>query len=107
MKKHKHCEIIKAWAEGAPIQYRIGVLGMDGEWIDTSKPKWNDVIQYRVKPEPIPEIVLYGYAYTVQDIVKDIKGIVEMEDFGEMRYRHNLKLTFEGEAGKLIAAQVV
>ena len=99
MKNHKHCEIIKAWAEGESIQYRLP--GCKG-WIDISKPNWTDVIAYRVKPEPIPEVVLYGYAYLLGD-----HGVILGESLRIKDYRHNLKLTFEVEAGKLVAAEVV
>ena len=48
MKKHKHAEIIKAWADGAEIEYRHG--HMDG-WNSLEVcPKWFDFVEYRIKP---------------------------------------------------------
>ena len=47
MTPHKHCEVIKAWAEGAEIQ----VKGSDG-WEDTT-PLWHLHNEYRIKPKTV------------------------------------------------------
>ena len=47
MARHKHCEVIKAWAEGAEIQ----VKGSDG-WEDTT-PLWHSHNEYRIKPRTV------------------------------------------------------
>ncbi len=41
---HKHAALIKAWADGAEIQY------FDREWLDTYAPQWAEHIKYRLKP---------------------------------------------------------
>jgi hypothetical protein len=46
--KHKHCDLIKAWADGAQIQQRI----YNGEWRDLLNPLW-DGDMYRIKPDTI------------------------------------------------------
>lgn len=49
-KKHKHSELIHAWADGARIQiYNKGL----GKWFDCNdnQPEWRNVAQYRIKPE--------------------------------------------------------
>jgi hypothetical protein len=47
MKPHKHAEIIKAWADGAEIQY------YEHGWLDcTDCPIWQVDVEYRIKPEP-------------------------------------------------------
>lgn len=48
MKPHKHCELIKAWADGAEIQYFDS--GVD-RWIDNPDPQFKPVSSYRVKPD--------------------------------------------------------
>lgn len=52
--KHKHYDVIVAWAEGKPIQCRPC-----GEtfWSEVMKenPTWSDHFEYRVKPKPEPE----------------------------------------------------
>jgi len=46
--KHKHCDIIKAWAEGAEIEYfNIGCQ----QWFKAPSPRWNEDSEYRVKPK--------------------------------------------------------
>jgi hypothetical protein len=50
--KHVHCDIIKAWADGAKIQ----ALHISGVWGDRSYPMWETDTKYRVKPpEPVIE----------------------------------------------------
>jgi hypothetical protein len=46
---HKHAELIKAWADGAEIQYHKG-----HEWCDVvdNTPYWYECNEYRIKPEP-------------------------------------------------------
>jgi len=94
-KPHKHAEFIKAWADGAEIQVYDGALD---RWVDViGNPAWTSE-RYRIKPEPKPDQVVFpatagyrgenGYAHTVS--VKD-----------------QLKLTFDGETGKLKSAEVL
>lgn len=48
---HKHAKVIKAWADGAKIQYYFRG-GFQQEWRNTMYPDWNDpYVEYRVKPE--------------------------------------------------------
>lgn len=47
MKPHIHSETIKAWADGAKIQFKGRVTG---DWLDTLKPDWSWETEYRVKP---------------------------------------------------------
>lgn len=50
MTKHIHSEVIKAWADGAEIQFHSIIKG----WVDIDNniPNWSPFIKYRVKPEP-------------------------------------------------------
>ena len=43
--RHKHADVIHAWAEGAGIQ----IKDEDGSWKDIN-PNWNLEWQYRIKP---------------------------------------------------------
>ena len=53
---HKHAALIKAWADGALIQYQTPA----GMWLDTRQPQWHVDFEYRAKPEPkIPGQVLF------------------------------------------------
>lgn len=48
-KPHKHAELIKAWADGAEIEYYAGV---SNKWIRVDSPFWDENIEYRIKPTP-------------------------------------------------------
>jgi hypothetical protein len=47
MKPHKHAELIKAWADGAEIQYRYQNFI---DWYDIENPNWDVSKEYRIKP---------------------------------------------------------
>lgn len=52
MARHKHADLICAWAEGAEIQWKK----TNGEWIGVGNdPVWMETDEYRVKPQPKPE----------------------------------------------------
>jgi len=59
--KHKHCELIKAWADGAEIEHRFKKNYEDGwskwDFFDPNHLKWIDEDEYRIKPEPKPESI--------------------------------------------------
>lgn len=48
MAKHKHYDVIIAYANGAEIQYLI----VDEVWKDTKNPLFYEDVEYRVKPKP-------------------------------------------------------
>jgi hypothetical protein len=56
VKPHKHCEVIKAWADGHEIQIKTLTAG----WVTTLGPVWNENFEYRVKPKTIKyRVALY------------------------------------------------
>jgi len=90
--KHKHSEVIKAWADGAQVEY----LYTDTmEWHTTSNPQFSTNVQYRVKPEPKPDVVVFVPA-------GDPRLYRSKQRDGD-----NLRLTFDGETGKLKSAEVL
>jgi len=46
MNKHKHADLIHAWADGAEIQFK----GAEG-WFYAHNPTWHGDTEYRIKPE--------------------------------------------------------
>lgn len=48
--KHKYAEVIKAWADGAEIEW----LNREGKWETIHWPSWGTNAQYRVKPKADP-----------------------------------------------------
>ena len=59
MKPHKHAELIKAWADGAVIQF----LNCSDDWIDVDNPRWHKEGEYRIKPEEKKPVVRWKWAY--------------------------------------------
>lgn len=95
--KHKHAELIHAWAEGAEIQFKAEI---NEEWQDTPRPQWHYDFQYRIKPAPKP------------DIVKLCRAIVSANDgkfyaFSGDSVKPTLKLVFDGETGLPKSAEVI
>lgn len=45
--RHKHADVILAWAEGAEIERRAGPYG---DWERADAPHWLESWEYRVKP---------------------------------------------------------
>lgn len=97
MAKHKHYDCIVAWAEGKQIQFNNG-----GGWEDCpihALLSWDNHTEFRVKPEPKPDITSYFIALSGESLSgKSLK--FETADY-------NLALTFDGETGKLKAARVI
>ena len=92
-KPHKHAELIKAWADGAEIEF---YRELSANWIGYKKgenPSWDEDYEYRIKPEPKPDIVVSRWVY------KD----------GSTSYcsQSNVRYTFDGETGKLKSAEVI
>jgi hypothetical protein len=59
--KHKWHKEIKAWADGAEIEYKYHLVN---EWRDTVRPQWDDDgFEYRIKLQPKePQYInVYGY----------------------------------------------
>ena len=96
--KHKHAELIKAWADGAVIQQYKPHLD---EWHDTSPyPVWDSRVVYRIKPEPKPDyttfLTFYGGVWSETPISCYIRTS-----------ERALKLISDGETGKLKSAEVI
>ena len=94
-KPHKHAALIKAWADGAEIEF---LPSGSSVWGPYTSPCWDWDGEYRIKPKPPkPDVVRYVCAAT------------EGMSLGTEKkwWADNLKLTFDGETGKLKAAEVL
>ena len=49
MARHKHADVIHAWADGAVIQQFCG----DGWYDDSDTPNWFEDAEYRIKPRTV------------------------------------------------------
>ena len=93
---HKHAATIKAWADGAEIECR---QTESGTWVTVSDPAWSKYAEYRIKTEPKPDVV---EQYVAKGYTK-YSG-VRVAEHWELE---NLRLTFDGETGKLKSAEVI
>jgi hypothetical protein len=99
--KHKHYDCIVAWAEGKTVQ-NFNDRRMCWEDI-TGDPYWVDSFQYRIKPEPKPDVVRN---ITVEATGRCGEEFVQVFQSGIFCFP-NLHLTFDGETGKLKSAEVI
>lgn len=92
----KHAELIRAWADGAVIQF---FDDSDRVWRDAlgNQPMWLADTEYRIKPEPKPDMV--------RDFVCEADVFLRASIFEENNA--TLRLTFDGETGKLKDAEVL
>jgi hypothetical protein len=92
---HKHADLIKAWADGAEIEFRVAP-GC-GEWKTAKHLIWADDVEYRIKPDIKPDVVIY--------YVFDKHG--GLFRWHVTKQQANLSLTFDGETGELKSAEVI
>ena len=55
--KHKHYDCIVAWAEGKKIEVDYG----NGVWLDVENTNWKTENNYRIKKEPVIEVMYFEY----------------------------------------------
>jgi len=109
---HKHKDCIIAWANGLEIQFKFSE---HSEWLDFKNdalnPHWYDCYEYRIKPEPKPdEIRFLGV-----DITGKSNGTLGLTVSQKLHndkcvcthWLNQLKLTFDGETGKLKAVEII
>jgi hypothetical protein len=88
--KHKHADLIHAWADGAQIQIRCS---RSDKWANAHSPFWDADREYRIKPKP--DVVKY--------LICGLKSWVEVDD----QVGHEcIKIVIDGK-GKLKSAEVL
>jgi hypothetical protein len=94
--KHKHADLIHAWADGAQIQW----LDSNYDWCNIAcTPAWSNETTYRIKPEPKPDMYKYVDVRAVRD------GICQWATC--LPEEANLGLIFDGETKQLKSAKVM
>ena len=100
-KPHKWAEIIKAWADGKPIQYKY-LDWKDSEWKDNDMPLPRfDIgdLEWRVKPKNIVVKTTLGYEI---DSFTGWGNLVQ--DTG---VKPNIRFEFDPETLKLVKAEMI
>ena len=88
---HPHAEVLRAIADGKDVECRWG--GREDGWMRLlCNPITDDGWEWRVKPEKKPDVV---------------KEVTMSEHVMWDRLKPNLRLTFDGETGELIKAEVI
>jgi hypothetical protein len=91
MKPHKHAELIKAWADGAVIEFKSSEFS----WEVIDNPTWSPDNKYRVKETEIHDFTMIIFA----------SPFVETSKWKEQEA--NLKLFFDGKTQELKHAEVL
>ena len=93
--KHKHAELIKAWADGATIERLCNYT-----WEKDLQPTWWENFEYRIKPEPKPDVQSF--------LTKTEMGWLETK-YGCFigTVLEGFVITRDGETGKLKSAEVL
>ena len=88
--------VVQAHKEGKEIELQPkGVAPMG--WAYTTDPVWDfHHFNYRVRPEPKPDLIRYAHAW-----------IHPGSEASAPSSNDNLRLTFDGETGKLKSAEVL
>ena len=90
--RHKHADLIKAWLDGIECQYLYNIT-----WYKVTRlEQFNAFETIRIKPEPKADIVEYYYADSFNRL-----HLMKIDNDPE------LKITFDGETGKIKSAEVI
>lgn len=94
--KHKHYDIIIAWAAGKDVQWNN-----NGVWhnLIDDRPHWHEFTKYRIKPTPKPD----WYKFVRVDTT--CGHITKWQSCSPAVA--NLHLAFDGETGELKSAEVL
>ena len=94
---HKHAELIKAWADGAEIEFFENVCHA---WLDctNNKPAWDEFTAYRIKTKKKPDVITYYYVNMDKELARWSCLHTSNAD---------LRIIVDGETGKLKSAEVI
>lgn len=72
-KPHKHAAIIKAWADGATIQWRRDWGMWPTEWADWQQgvgPTFDSAVIFRIKPVPTGTVLMRCYGQATDEKIR-------------------------------------
>lgn len=89
MKQHKWHKVIKAYADGAEIEFRYISQGKWSEWEVIDLPVFNaeDTYDYRIKPQP--KEPQYLYVSKGNDGKPELSFIDHQESIGKIRLEND------------------
>lgn len=103
--KHKHAEVLIAIAEGKEVEFYCADQWVTAAIEDSiTNPLTHDHFQWRIKPEPKPDVVKYAGICLHGD---SSWSLLEEVAYYVNHFPNFLKLTFDGETGLLKSAEVL
>lgn len=103
-RKHKWAEVVKAWADGKPIQFKIG----ETEWIDWGPEQLrNSNASALFFPFDVPRFDQFEWRVKPENIV--IEGEVSLNPYFNKwpGNNNNIRLEFDPDTKKLVKAEVI
>jgi hypothetical protein len=97
--KHKHYDVIVAWAEGQKIQSR-NAFGHWKDWENAMPPTWSENMEWRIKPDTKEDFAVSAR------VVFDEFSLSEYVKFSKIG-AHNVEFLFDGETKELKALRRV
>lgn len=100
MAEHKHAAVLRAIADGKAVEYRPG-----NKWEEPMavNPITHPNYEWRIKPEPKPDVVRYINAYLWEGHLSiEAAKKAQCEDIAG-----RVKLVIDGETGKLKSAEML
>ena len=85
--KHKHYDLIVAWAGG---DVKIEFESAPNEWVETSDPYWLPITNFRIKQEPKIEV-----KYFRNVTVGDDNKLIGYSEFTHDLEQWDLKITYQ------------
>lgn len=103
---HKHADVIIQWALGAEVQIKYPE---DDTWYSCNNPYWESSYEYRIKPAPKPDVVVYANMEEFLDVSREFQfGTTLCGCFSANRQvTDNIKVTYSGETGKLMSIEMI
>lgn len=88
--KHKHRDLIIAWANGAEIQVYFELKNI---WLDVKSPSWDIDEEYRIKPMSAPNFV-------------ELTSLYQPDGY-EWKHLGQFRVTFDGDTKKVLSIEVI
>ena len=95
MKQHKWHKEIKAWADGAEIEWKNEI----GEYWDKcdETPMWNEDTQYRIKPQANEPQYLYAWQNNLHEITLTTNPPHPLKEYVNINFKCIGKIKLEPE----------
>ncbi len=93
MKPHKHAKLIKSWADGAEIEWKHKFTN---NWVgfDEQEHFWDDEHEYRIKPEPKPNLDQMRRNMTLEILAREMEYAFQNQSNLEGRVWANRLINF-------------